>query len=431
MTGMVPCPVPNLRASIAVALAALCWSPTAALAQAPANPAPPIVATGDAAEISETAAVLTGTVDAQGADATVRFDYGTTAGYGLRSVTAVVPAAGGPTAIRLPITRLTAGTSYHARITATNAAGTVRGSDRAFSTVAIARAPSVQTSSAIARTPGGATLVARVDPRGQATSVYFEYGSSASYGLRTAEQTVPASSAVTSVQIPLTGLSSNSTYAFRAVAVNATGTARGSQHTFRTTRGVSAVSVRLAQRQIEWSRTARITGKVEGLSVRGVQVKLWRQDHPFSGPFVEVGSMIASDEGTYAFTSPKLYWATRFRVTVDTPAGVSSATTTTTGGLRIKLRSTGKRSGSVELRGLVYPGVAKGRVVIQRRSPTGRWITARRASLAKSASVNRSSFRARVPRLSTRTASYRAVVTPIDGGAHAVTTTGSISVPRR
>ena len=81
------------------------------------------------------------------------------------------------------LTGLTGGTTYHYRIVATSTAGTTNGSDGIFTTSA---APTV-----IDRRGDGdharpaATLNGSVNPNGQATTYYFEYGKDTNYGSKT------------------------------------------------------------------------------------------------------------------------------------------------------------------------------------------------------------------------------------------------------
>src|SRR3954453_16833093 len=79
-----------------------------------------------------------------------------------------------------------------------------------------------------------ATLTATVTPRGAATSVRFDLGTSTSYGLQSASKDVAAGTAVVTVEIPVQGLTANTTYHFRVVATSDGGTAQGADATFRT-----------------------------------------------------------------------------------------------------------------------------------------------------------------------------------------------------
>ncbi|WCB96076.1 hypothetical protein DSM104299_04831 [Baekduia alba] len=79
-----------------------------------------------------------------------------------------------------------------------------------------------------------ATLVASVTPRGTATSVRFDLGTSTSYGLQSPSKDVGNGTDAVSVEIPVQSLSANTTYHFRVVATSDGGTVQGGDATFKT-----------------------------------------------------------------------------------------------------------------------------------------------------------------------------------------------------
>ena len=94
---------------------------------------PPVVTTNPATLIASFSATLNGTVDPHGLTTTVYFQYGKTTSYGL---TTAVQSKSGNTYqnVAANIGSLSASTTYHFRIVATNSAGTRYGGDRAFTT---------------------------------------------------------------------------------------------------------------------------------------------------------------------------------------------------------------------------------------------------------------------------------------------------------
>jgi photosystem II stability/assembly factor-like uncharacterized protein/5-hydroxyisourate hydrolase-like protein (transthyretin family) len=96
---------------------------------------PPVATTGAASAISATGATLSGTVDNNGADTTLTFDYGLTTGYG-NSVFSGKFFAGNSGTLYTQITGLTCGTTYHFRVVGANSTGTAYGLDQSFTTVA-------------------------------------------------------------------------------------------------------------------------------------------------------------------------------------------------------------------------------------------------------------------------------------------------------
>lgn len=97
-----------------------------------------------------------------------------------------------------------------------------------------ADAPSATTGSAKDVAQNGATLVATVDPKGTATSVRFDLGTSTSYGLASASKDIGNGTDAVSVEIPVASLSASTTYHFRVVATSSAGSVEGADATFRT-----------------------------------------------------------------------------------------------------------------------------------------------------------------------------------------------------
>ena len=83
----------------------------------------------------------------------------------------------------------------------------------------------------------GATVTATVTPNSQATTLAIEYGTSAAYGASTAAVGAGAGSAPGDVAVPLTGLDPSTTYHYRTVATNPSGTGYGPDAPFTTLDG--------------------------------------------------------------------------------------------------------------------------------------------------------------------------------------------------
>ncbi len=97
----------------------------------------PTASTGSASDVTENTAVLSGTVNPQGAETKFRFEYGTDTSYG--SATPWFAAGNGTSelSVNATITGLTPSTTYHFRIVAENSAGTVTGDEATFTTEAL------------------------------------------------------------------------------------------------------------------------------------------------------------------------------------------------------------------------------------------------------------------------------------------------------
>ena len=194
--------------------------------------AAPSATTGPVTAVGPTTATVGGTVNPGGQATTWYVEYGTSTSYG--SKTANVSAGSGTanTAVSANLTGLAPGTTYHYRVVATNSAGTARGADGIFSTSA---APVAVTGSATSVTVTSATLNGTVDPNGRATTWYFEYGTSTSYGSRTADRSAGSGTSTTNVSAPVADLARGRLYHYRLVATSDAGTSRGADQTFSTT----------------------------------------------------------------------------------------------------------------------------------------------------------------------------------------------------
>ena len=185
----------------------------------------PTVATGPATNVTSTSAQLNGTVNPNGSSTTYRFEYGTTTSYGTMTDPQLAGSAVAPSAVNAALTGLTPNTTYHFRITASNAGGSVQGADQTFTTAV--SLPKATTAAATTVTTSGAQLNGTVNPSGAATTYYFEYGTTTSYGTATTSQSAGSGTADVAVNATLTGLNPGTTYHFRLVATNSAGSAQG------------------------------------------------------------------------------------------------------------------------------------------------------------------------------------------------------------
>ena len=115
---------------------------------------------------------------------------------------------------------------------ATVAATLVAGA--ALAGAARAAAPSATTGPATAVGATTATVTGSVNPGGQATTWYVEYGTSTTYGSQTSSVSAGSGSAAVDVSANLTGLKDGTTYHYRVVAKNGTATDRGGDAVFTT-----------------------------------------------------------------------------------------------------------------------------------------------------------------------------------------------------
>ena len=191
-----------------------------------------IVTTAPATNVASFSATLNGTVNPDGLTTTVHFQYGTTTNYG--SVTANQNYSGNTTKnVSANISGLSASTTYHFRVVATTSTATTYGSDKTFTTLSATGPPVVTTNPVTYIASFSATLNGTVDPHGLSTTVYFQYGTTTSYGHTTATQTTTGNT-YQNVAANISGLTQTTTYHFRMVAINSAGTVYGADRTFTT-----------------------------------------------------------------------------------------------------------------------------------------------------------------------------------------------------
>jgi hypothetical protein len=109
----------------------------AAVAAAAAAAAPPAVSTGGAREVTYGSAVLSGSVDPNGSNASYYFQYGVTRAYGGQTAIADAGAGVHTVSVRLPVAGLQPLTVYHYRLVAVNSAGPTIGSDATLLTTKV------------------------------------------------------------------------------------------------------------------------------------------------------------------------------------------------------------------------------------------------------------------------------------------------------
>jgi len=100
--------------------------------------------------------------------------------------------------------------------------------------LAAATAPSAVTGQPSSVGATSAVVAGKVDPGGEETSWYVEYGTTASYGSRTAARSAGNGTAQVDVSEQLKGLTTGATYHYRVVATNGSGTGRGADATVTT-----------------------------------------------------------------------------------------------------------------------------------------------------------------------------------------------------
>lgn len=188
---------------------------------------------------SKTSLTFNGSVDPDNTTVSeCKFEYGSEEGVYEHEV-ACTPAPPLTGASAIPVSAqlagLPGGTVYHYRLAARNANGTAYGAEQTGST--LAAVDDLSTGSAEDATKHTAKLNGTLSPDGEDVHYYFEYGTGATYGsMSPALPGADAGSAseAVAVQTVLGGLLAETTYHYRLVGVDVSGTTYGEDETLTT-----------------------------------------------------------------------------------------------------------------------------------------------------------------------------------------------------
>jgi phosphodiesterase/alkaline phosphatase D-like protein len=223
-----------MKRTLAVLLATSVAVSVLAVAAVAVAASSPTVATGSHSNATDNSAVLHGTINPNGSATTYYFQWGLTTAYGVNSVAHSVGRRAGSVSVTTTARGLIPGTTYHYRLVATNGAGTSVGADRTFSTTGNPP-PGVSTGPAAQVGKNSATLTALISPNKQATTYYFQYGTSTAYQSQTTPSTIPASTSAVPVFQTVQGLEARTIFHFRIVALHSNAPAQpGADVTFMT-----------------------------------------------------------------------------------------------------------------------------------------------------------------------------------------------------
>jgi hypothetical protein len=198
----------------------------------------PGVVTGEAASITPTNAIFTGTVNPGGDVTGYYFEWGTNVNYGNYSPTNIISAnlmTSNVVTYALPGILLSPNTTYHYQLVATNSLGVTLGGDTNFTTLGLMGSILTLPTTNGQVTAVSAQVEALVYPGGNVTSVDFQWGTTTNLGKTTSSTTLTANlNTVQTVTNYLSNLVSGTTYYYEAVAYNSEGTVYGSQLVFTT-----------------------------------------------------------------------------------------------------------------------------------------------------------------------------------------------------
>jgi hypothetical protein len=249
-------------------------------------------------------------------------------------------------------------------------------------TSATAAAPLAFTDAADQITPVGAVLHGRVDPNGQATAAWFQYGATKSYGKRTPSQNAGLAPGQVPIAAGIGGLTSNKTYHFRMVAESKDGRKNGPDRTFKTSKPTTTPV--FTPNPVPYGKPVAVSGQIIGTGANGAQVSLFGHPFPYTDPFTQFGNTVLADSnGNYLFILASALSNSIFEVRAKT----NPAFTSTPQQLHVSSTITLHAPGRVRPRhrvhfwGVVQPSQDGVVVEIQKRLKNGSWVLFTRTAL--------------------------------------------------
>jgi hypothetical protein len=270
---------------------------------------------------------------------------------------------------------------------------------------ALAAAPTATTGAATAVTSTTATVNGSVNSGKEQTTYHFEYGTTTAYGTSTPDASAGKGNKATNVSADLATLAPSTTYHYRLVASNASGTVQGADMTFTTLAegqappGGNAVTIAANPASIPFGKASAVTGQVTGPNNGGVKITLQSRPASVAGaPFADAASGTTDAAGNYSFGVVPLV-NTDYQVVAKAKPDVTSPVqrVNVRWALTLKLSdATPKRGKRVRFSGHVRPADPGASALIQRRTKTGKFRTVTSALLKPSTTAGESVYSKRL-----------------------------------
>lgn len=277
-----------------------------------------------------------------------------------------------------------------------------------------ATAPAASTGGASNVKDQSATLSGSVNPRGSATTYFFQYGPTVAYGSSTAPASAGSGSSAKRFSTAVDSLAPHTKYHFRIVARNAGGTTLGGDRTFTTAKQPLGFDVTATPNPVVFGTTTTVAGKLNGTGGGNRQVVLQQRPFPYTGAFTQVGNpQVTAADGSFSFPGVPVPSNTQFRVQTN------GANAIVTAGAAVKvstLTSTTHphKGSSVRFSGHIYPARDGAQIGIQKLNSKKQWVTVAGTITRHSGGTTSKSRYEKSVRV-TRGGSYRIYALIVDG----------------
>jgi hypothetical protein len=244
---------------------------------------------------------------------------------------------------------------------------------------ASAAAPLVTTGGAAQVTISSATLTGTVNPRGLSTSYYFQYGTTTAYGSRTPSTGAGKGGAGVAAAAQISGLGSNTKYHYRLIAHNSDGTNAGNDRTLTTPKQPLGLALSATPNPVVFGGLTTLSGTLSGSGNSGRAVQLQQNPFPFTSGFSNLANAQLTDaQGNFSFTILSVPLTTQYRVLVANNQAIVSPVATVSVQVLVRTSVTHRhvrRGAKVRFSGTVRPAVPNVPLAIQKRGPSGGWVT--------------------------------------------------------
>jgi hypothetical protein len=244
---------------------------------------------------------------------------------------------------------------------------------------ALATKPAVTTGGVNKLTYQSARLNGSVDPNKEAAEYYFQYGTTIALGSETTPVAAGGGDKRKHVVSDIAGLAPVTTYYYRVVARNNSGTVLGKRRSFKTKRQPLGVTLAASPNPVPAKSSAtNLSGTLSGTGNAGRRVVLQSNPWPYTQGFQNVTNEQVTDAvGHFSFPLLSVALNTTYRVLMPERPGIVSPIVAF--GVKPYVKSKVskhrvRRGHRIRFSGSITPAAADQQVAFQKKS-NGSWVT--------------------------------------------------------